>query len=321
MVKGNWERRAELASLRRETAKKAKAERKAGSLTVTAEAAASKLVADTKISENAILSAWLVDGGSDEGSAKSGGDICMAHFRSFEGCTLKKCKKYHPGITIGHLRNLQEFQDKNEVASTGGEMVIKGPYPLRDIKPSIYSAIHFISVDGRCVYDWLNTQQYIDYCNELSGTRGSAMHAANSNISNENALRMQMTGLQLEHVHEEDDEDHNDNDIDIDDKTVVNHSPSVSALETHFTCFAPEYASTTSIIITYLSSYDIIKLKQCSINCKKSMNSNIIARKSIREAEIIYNNNNNKKKKKKKASIHVSTNAKVDSFARGGRSR
>ena len=51
------------------------------------------------------------------------------------------------------------------------------------------------------------------------------------------------------------------------------------------------------------------------------MNSNIIARKSIREAEIIYNNNNNKKKKKKKASIHVSTNAKVDSFARGGRSR
>jgi len=45
MTKGNWERRAELASLRRAAQKEVKADKKAGIKKVSPEAAASKILA------------------------------------------------------------------------------------------------------------------------------------------------------------------------------------------------------------------------------------------------------------------------------------
>ena len=188
MVKGNWERRAELAALRRTNNRADKQSKKAGLLKGTAEAAASKLVADTRL-QMAILSAWLVassescteDTAQESVHSSSSYNICTSHFRSFEGCSAKRCKKAHPEVTVGHLRTLQP----DTGSGSGTEVPLIGPLSLREVPPGSYSSIHFLSCDGRCVYDWQHASTWRNYQQEQEQHR---------------ALTKATAGLKLAHL-------------------------------------------------------------------------------------------------------------------------
>ena len=112
----------------------------------------------------------------------------MEHLRTFEGCQLKRCKFLHPPLStcVGHLRNIQSTSGTSTNGNVNGndEVLLTEPINLRDIKPSLYKYIHFISCDGRCVYDWKNSLQWVHYVKEeLEFLKSYDMKVVNSGAS------------------------------------------------------------------------------------------------------------------------------------------
>jgi hypothetical protein len=139
MVKGNWERRAELASLRREEEKERKAQRKAGDKVPSSEAVVSRLRGEGLVEG---CRCWL-----DQLDAEA--EVCHAYFRSGE-CLVRRCKYPHLASPISHLSNL--------AYPLGDGLLTERPcsstsVALADISSKEYRSVRFISVGTRCVYD------------------------------------------------------------------------------------------------------------------------------------------------------------------------
>jgi hypothetical protein len=140
MVKGNWQRRAELADIRRKEAKEKKAAR--SNKKVTAEGAMSRLRADTELSESpANVSVWL--------EVKERRIVCRQWF--FEGnCMAKKCRMSHDTPSVCSIRGLAA-----EYAEDPGIEVVACQEPMswRDVTQSDFNRIRYITVDNKCIYD------------------------------------------------------------------------------------------------------------------------------------------------------------------------
>ena len=94
MVKGNWERRAEKAAIRREEAKDKKEQRKSATKVAGSESVFNRVIHDESICLEEAF-AWLESSDHEE--------VCKMWFRT-ETCKLgKKCKLFHTKETIAHL--------------------------------------------------------------------------------------------------------------------------------------------------------------------------------------------------------------------------
>ena len=170
MVKGNWERRAELASLRRAEEKERKALKKTGGKAVNPESILQKLYKDSFLKENgARIDVYVAD---PEGDMM----CCGAHLRTAD-CRMKRCRLMHDdSVSIAHLRNLPPIgrnpcgkEDEgcrpppvpaaavvDSTSSSVPEKRCLPPCPIDEIMPlKDWSALMFVVVDGECIYDYL----------------------------------------------------------------------------------------------------------------------------------------------------------------------
>lgn len=139
MVKGNWERRAELVAARRVEERNKKAQKSVGSKQLaTAESVITKVQRDPLLEEDA-AQAWF--------QSESEVPVCKEWFRS-ESCSVKRCKHSHEW-TIGHLRNVNYTEDEN----TRTENLPSGPFQLSGVARKDYSKLLFLAIAGECVYD------------------------------------------------------------------------------------------------------------------------------------------------------------------------
>ena len=160
MVKGNWERRVELASQRRQEAKLKKEEKKLKTKTpkvVSPEAACNMLlqrcpdlVAESKID------AWLVN--------ESGIKVCSRYMRT-EECTQKKCSYGHNCDSLSLYRNIQPSPIassssspslSSSAAATAAQEEACFLVPLLDVLPKHRMLVRFIAVDGNRFHAYKN---------------------------------------------------------------------------------------------------------------------------------------------------------------------
>lgn len=139
MVKGNWERRAELADVRRAEAKAKKLARRQPKAAAP-ESVVNKLIRDESIATLNCL-VWLENNEAVK--------VCSAHFRG-EMCGNKKCRIFHPSSTIAHLRGVPLPGDGDAEME---DVACNEPILLHSVETRQLSRIRFISVDGRCVFD------------------------------------------------------------------------------------------------------------------------------------------------------------------------
>ena len=171
MVKGNWERRCEMAATKRAEAKERKVLKKSGKV-VNPESILQKLHKDVTLRETeAIVDVYVAD--------PEGGMMCCAHFRTAD-CRMKRCRLMHDdNVSVAHLRNLPSIGGllcgKEEegcrpppapaaavvdsLFSSVPEKRCLPPSPIDEIMPlEDWSALMFVAVDGECVYDYLTPE-------------------------------------------------------------------------------------------------------------------------------------------------------------------
>ena len=164
MVKGNWERRCEIASIRRQKAKEDKLARKNGKqiAPLTAEAVLRKL---NKISSDFIkeqIYVYIADSCSDDDNF-----VCRAYLRGYD-CRSKKCRLPHGGVTLSHLKNVRlepddytgksiDFQDKDRRCMPP---VLLSRY-MSEMK--LTEEVLFVAVEGECVFDYNDCTLWDDW--------------------------------------------------------------------------------------------------------------------------------------------------------------
>jgi hypothetical protein len=143
MVKGNWERRAEMVAARRLEERANKLNKAAGAKQfASGESVATKLLRDTLLRDGgARIEAWLEQEPPEM--------ICHSWLRQ-EKCSQKKCKYRHE-TNVAHLADLS-YDPQTEHSA---EPLCVGPIPLTDVIKKDYSKLRLIAVNGSCVYDHL----------------------------------------------------------------------------------------------------------------------------------------------------------------------
>lgn len=160
MVKGNWERRAELAALRREEEKARKLEKKSkgGCLkVVSAESVVSRMKR-----EGVDAQCWLA--AVDEASAVS---VCRAFFRT-GFCSAKRCRLVHVPSPIAHLKGVC-FRDEGGGGAEADEELAcdSSPVALSDLSTKDYKRLSFVALGGVCVFDYADTTAWERYSASL----------------------------------------------------------------------------------------------------------------------------------------------------------
>eukprot|EP01041_Mallomonas_annulata_P010426 gene10426-21752_t len=185
MVKGNWERRAELAALRR-SEEKLKIAQKKNVLHLTEEGIHSTITnissitsgvvgivnerAHRKISPEVVFSKLITTGhtsrediimlcwtSSDvsisEVPVKDGHNVgrfvCKAWYRS-DVCTNRKCKLKHEGYPMSEFKGVIYFEDDPDPK----EQLCYGPFPIHLITTKTAKFIKFIALDNTIIYDY-----------------------------------------------------------------------------------------------------------------------------------------------------------------------
>jgi hypothetical protein len=159
MVKGNWERRAELSVKRREAEKEHKAKKRAG--VKSGSAIASSLLARSSGSE-VPWSIQVYMFKEEEASM-----VCSKYLRGNE-CDQKDFKKGSRGAKKGcrlshYTETLEVVEEVGNIEEDEEEAVI-GPFDLHSLSTKRYTKIAFIAVDGVLVFDhkrdvvWLESE-------------------------------------------------------------------------------------------------------------------------------------------------------------------
>ena len=298
MVKGNWERRAELASLRRANDKIAKAERKAGSRKITTEAASNKLLSDNSLID-AVIYAWLKDDSFNDETAS----VCSAHIRSFEGCPLKRCKLIHPAVTVGHLRGLVTENTKDDPA----EVILMEPISLRLLRSADFPRIRYISVDGRCVFDWSNAELWRVYAAELDLQRAT-MKVCEAVLELSVGESFLDTGVDADKIQ----------------KDLQTNAVNVTARPSALQRLIQQCHDAITSCFSYLSLKDLICVSSCSTVLRQDLHNVPELRRRIQKGKSNVAASEARKKadqkRKRQIQAHIGNSDKVDAFARGGRS-
>ena len=198
MVKGNWERRAELASMRRAEEKERKALKKTGGKAVNPESILQKLYKDSFLKENgARIDVYVAD---PEGDMM----CCGAHLRTAD-CRMKRCRLMHDdSVSIAHLRHLPPIGGipcgKEDVGgcrpppvplavvdSSSSSMPEKRclpPCTIDEIMPlKDWSALMFVAVDGECIYDYLTPEVWNNWSTKHRALVAEARTSSRAGLS------------------------------------------------------------------------------------------------------------------------------------------
>ena len=300
MVKGNWERRAELAQIRRAEGRLAKEEKKLSggkkSIKICGESAVMKLLS-FHIGSDVVLTAWL-------DLKRSLGRICSANLRLFEGCSIKRCRLPHSLVSVGHLRQVPiptEF-------SSASEVELDNPVPLVSVSGADYARIRFLAVGSRCVFDWANADLWQSYAQELDSAKC--------------VIKSSIGATVLSKVAENSDESDGEHGIDILDETeklidlhVRNDTTCI------FETIINQHPRALLFCFAALTLTDVAQLTQCNSGIRRAMFS--VSRykelKSVMATEYARRRQDEKRKRHKQA--FVGNDSKVDAFARGGGGR
>ena len=163
MVKGNWERRAELANVKRQEARERKQLKKSGKV-VNPESVLQKLQKDSTLRAVGVCIEVYV-------AHPDAGVVCKTHLRTAD-CRVKRCRLLHDEcMSVSHLRNIQpscggEFTASIDTTTTLGvesstsvsEKRCLPPEPIDEVMPlKDWSALMFVAIDGECVYDYTSS--------------------------------------------------------------------------------------------------------------------------------------------------------------------
>ncbi|KAJ1391296.1 hypothetical protein B484DRAFT_459504 [Ochromonadaceae sp. CCMP2298] len=143
MVKGNWERRAELVATRRLGEKAIKANKKSTKTKpVGGESVLTKLLRDTLLLESTpppVILLWLE---SDPPEA-----VCRSWLRT-EACPQRKCKNKHES-SLGRVIGIAYDAEDGQTI----EMMCGDPVELRSVAIRDANRLRFVTVNGTCIFD------------------------------------------------------------------------------------------------------------------------------------------------------------------------
>lgn len=325
MVKGNWERRAELAANRRLENREKKKNSK--EKVATGESVRARLLSPKFVTNPSNILVWCVSG---EQRA-----VCSNWFRA-DSCTLKKCKLGHRGATVSHLRDVYRGELPLETPS---ERMCDPPVPLESLPARDSNLIHFVAINNRCVFDYLFPEVWNTFLFECvtlavaasDTTQDSTREDTAQNIiSTQNeAAKATDTVLSLVPVRGR------ARTISA-DQNILQHANLLHAVEGETAAQAPGSASlldsaaflnlwkssgACAHILSFLPDKDMMQVSLCNKDLRKQCLENSTFRHRKREyfsrVAGTYSKSKKAEQKKKKVQAHTKTLSKKDEFARG----
>jgi len=220
--------------------------------------------------------------------------LCTAHIRKFEGCELKRCRLFHAAVTVGHLRGLQSGHDE------GAEVLLEPPTPLKAVRPVDYPRIRFLSVDGRCVYDWARADQWSDYSAEMDSQRSCLKMC-------ETVAEVSLAGAEGEEA-----DGTNGEGEEGPGQEKMPHLQLAMARQ-------PDVLLHCSALLALL---DLVHLSEVSCSLRRAVQGAPELRRRLKEGRSAVTAALARKKvaekRKKQRNAHIASSDKVDGFARGG---
>lgn len=333
MVKGNWERRAELSVLRRKEEKDRKAAKRLGYKSAAA-VAASLLARDTSSELTGIESLKCFCFSEEE----EGVIVCSEYLRT-GGCRHagkkgdKKKDKKERSCKYGHdTECIQDVFDKAsiELPTEETEPRIVGPFDLRLISSKRHRHIAFIGVNGECVFDHLNPFVWVGskYNNKARAGSVTSEVSEPGDVDNDEGgidrdFAMDSTaeggGACVEKCPAGTPSPLLSQGDELECATLAQDQESITkARDLLFKVTRKCYAS----IGSYLEDEEVAHTKEICKSFKDSVLQSLVLRTRIKEARSARAGALSKKKKaERKKSIkaaNIGSKAKIDGFARGG---
>ena len=167
MVKGSWDRKNDSATARREEKRMKKSKDKIE----LGETVRAKLLSGSfQFSRSSSIMVWC--------STAEERTVCSDWFRT-DSCSLKKCKLGHRGASVSHLSGVYG----GDIPSKPNETMCERPVLLADVAARDAKRIKFISIDGRCVFDYLCPENWNNFVFECaSATAGSVVATKTLNL-------------------------------------------------------------------------------------------------------------------------------------------
>jgi len=326
MVKGNWERRAELAAQRRAEEKARKASKGTKQKMTNVESVVARLTQRFFPGEVElhVIEAWLRLEWEEEGD---GSDMCCSAFFRTRLCAQRKCKFAHPPLEIllARLLNVPFDESKDEGKQ---EEACCLPVPLSAVsrRDIVAGKVLFLAVDSALVYDHKNGNVWDEWAEQ----KEKSMSLRESGAG----------GVILEGDEGEEDEEEGDGK---DQGLVGDHfrksaereedgntggglkEASSSSSNSHFCVLADaqrgflhHHPLLFGHCLSFLSEFDVfITLCSSAKVLKKVIFANDRCREMRKAALALFASRLKSEKKKKKKNAFIKSQDKVDAFARG----
>jgi hypothetical protein len=333
MVKGNWERRAEISMLRREKEKERKVAKKAGYKSSSA-VAASLLNRSEEVGE--YMQCYCF--------AEDREQVCCSEYLrtgSCENVRMAKGKKKDM-CKLGHdtecLRDV--FDSKNiEVQSPeqSTEERIIGPFDLRVLSTKRHADIAFIGVNGELVFDHVNPQLWVDSpfnlkvkgrsdsvgdAGEGQGERGgSSKSRSDSMVRGDDAYGE--TAAKLSALASSSSSSSSSSSGDVEATADAPSSPSLTTAADSTELMNKVWKLYTDRVCSFLCTHEVARAREVNRTFKVFLQSCSVCRERVKEASTVHASALSKrkkaeKKKNQKAAGVGKKNNKIDGFARGG---
>lgn len=309
MVKGNWERRAELVAARRVEERNRKLSKSAGSKQLaTAESVITKVQRDPLFQKDgSTVEVWLL--------SDSDISVCREWLRT-ESCSTKRCKYLHDS-TVGYLRKLQFFEDENNPT----EVLPSGPFLLSSLPRKDYSRLQFLAVNGECIYDkscpelweaWIEQRNLfvkgLDRTSKLS-----VIDEVLDDTSKARGSSLDSTELVCEGITQ----------LEVDSSSMLSSAPGTD-FSTFFLDADNQVLVPFSTIFSHLVPLEVrntaITNKRMYIYCQRVDVYKLRRREALTQIAAEASRVKKTEKKKKLKQANVKKESKKDGFARGGNS-
>ena len=349
MTKGNWERRAERASIEREKARERKINKRIMKIQ-SIEVIITSLLENKYQTRNEIIKVWIED-------VTLFNSYCSNWLRSGD-CNKKKCPLLHEYTFFG-IRNIQRRNEENN--ESYNEPIIEMKM-LSELKSEKYSLVRFIAINNVCIYDWYFSNIWIEWStrrNQEIQSRKSlkSIHEGDddndggekeeddekeeseiqTNEPNISLLSESLSNMDLKNDSNESDSNNNNNNNNNNDSNNSNHNDNLYSNNSR-----SSFPTTTTInsdqqlpnlflhlsqlllsnIFQYCSLFDICSLNITSHSFRNIIRKDVQIRLRKKEFIDIHSKEINKKKKdekkKKTKNSHLKKQDKKDGFARGG---
>jgi hypothetical protein len=290
MVKGNWERRAELANQRRLEAKQRKIEKKTKGPSI--ESICVHLLRDQYLNDQrSIIHCYLP---LDDNFL-----VCKLYLRA--ECSAKRCKYAHEGASISMLRtSCDSIFDDKQLQEAG----LKEPILLQNLEIKYFAQVRVISIDSTIVFDSENPNAWKIFS------------------EHQNQIKKDRELDVLEEI-EEDQADATDTKV-VSEREATEEPTGETARNIFVNILQATPSIICNVMLSYLSDFDLCNIIQANRHIRDLCLRNDYYRYRKKEglstngalaARISKEKKNAKKKKSKEA--FIAKTDKRDAFARG----